>query len=335
MQGSVSSMTDGPPATQPTLRDVLRARRVIDRYLPRTPLVRYPALDAATGLSLWLKHENHQPVGAFKVRGGLYLISRLADDERARGVIAASTGNHGQSVAYAANRFGVRAIVGVPKGANPLKVESMRRLGAEVIFHGTDFDEAREHVERLAADAGYRYIHSGDEPDLIAGVGTITLEILEDEPEIDTIVVPVGGGSGAAAASIVAKAIDPSIRVVGVGAEGAPAAYRSWRERAVRSTPTMQTFAEGLATRSGFAVPQAILWDLLDDFVTVSDDEMRGAVRLMLEKAHTLAEGAGAAPLAAALRLREELAGRRVALVVSGGNLSMEQLQAIVAEGSL
>ncbi|MGH2599421.1 MAG: threonine ammonia-lyase [Dehalococcoidia bacterium] len=328
-------MTDGPPATQPTLRDVLRARRVIDRYLPRTPLVRYPALDAATGLSLWLKHENHQPVGAFKVRGGLYLISRLADDERARGVIAASTGNHGQSVAYAANRFGVRAIVGVPKGANPLKVESMRRLGAEVIFHGTDFDEAREHVERLAADAGYRYIHSGDEPDLIAGVGTITLEILEDEPEIDTIVVPVGGGSGAAAASIVAKAIDPSIRVVGVGAEGAPAAYRSWRERAVRSTPTMQTFAEGLATRSGFAVPQAILWDLLDDFVTVSDDEMRGAVRLMLEKAHTLAEGAGAAPLAAALRLREELAGRRVALVVSGGNLSMEQLQAIVAEGSL
>jgi threonine dehydratase len=327
-------MTDGPTATRPTLRDVLRARRVIDRYLPRTPLMGYPALDAATGLSLWLKHENHQPVGAFKVRGGLYLISRLSDDERARGVIAASTGNHGQSVAYAANRFGVRAIVGVPEGANPLKVESMQRLGAEVIFHGADFDEAREHVERLAADAGYRYIHSGDEPDLIAGVGTITLEILEDEPEIDTIIVPVGGGSGAAAASIVAKSIDPSIRVIGVGAEGAPAAHRSWRERAVRSTPTMQTFAEGLATRTGFALPQAILWELLDDFITVSDDEMRAAVRLMLEKAHTLAEGAGAAPLAAALRLRGELTGRRVALVVSGGNLSMEQLQAIVAEGS-
>ncbi len=209
---------------RPNLRDVLRARQVIAGFLPRTPLIRYPALDAATGLSLWLKHENHQPVGAFKVRGGLYLMSRLSAEERERGVIAASTGNHGQSVAYAANRFGVRAIVGVPEGANPLKVESMRRFGAEVIFHGADFDEARVYVERLAADAGYRYVHSGNEPDLVAGVGTIALEVLEDEPEIDTIIVPVGGGSGAAAASIVAKAIDPTIQVIAAGAAGAPAA---------------------------------------------------------------------------------------------------------------
>ena len=322
--------TDSMPVERPTLRDVLRARRVVAQYLPRTPLIRYPALDAAIGLTLHLKHENHQPVGAFKVRGGLYLMSRLGDEERARGVIAASTGNHGQSVAYAANRFGVRAIIGVPEGANPLKVESMRTLGAEVIVHGADFDEAREHVERLAADAGYRYIHSGNEPDLIAGVGTIALEILEDEPEVDTIVVPVGGGSGASAAALVAKAVDPRIRVIGVGAEGAPAAYLSWRERAIRSTPTMQTFAEGLATRVAFELPQALLWELLDDFVTVTDEEMRAAVRLLLEKAHTLTEGAGAAPLAAALRLREDLAGRCVALVISGGNLSIEQLQGIV-----
>jgi threonine dehydratase len=317
---------------RPNLRDVLRAQKVISHYLPRTPLIRYPALDAATGLSLWLKHENHQPVGAFKVRGGLYLMSRLSDDERGRGVIAASTGNHGQSVAFAANRFGVRAIVGVPEGANPLKVESMQRLGAEVLFHGADFDEARDYVERLAADAGYRYIHSGNEPDLIAGVGTIALEILEDEPEIDTLVVPVGGGSGAASAAIVAKTIDPSIQVIGVGAGGAPAAYLSWRDRAVQTTDTMQTFAEGLATRAGFDLPQAILWDLLDDFVLVSDDEMRAAVRLLVEKAHTLTEGAGAAPLAAAINLGERLAGRRAALVISGGNLSMEHLREIVAE---
>jgi threonine dehydratase len=317
-------------ATRPSLRDVLRARRVIDRYLPRTPLIRYPALDAATGLSLWLKHENHQPVGAFKVRGGLYLMSRLSAEERGRGVIAASTGNHGQSVAYAANRFGVRAIVGVPEGANPLKVESIQRLGAEVRFHGADFDEARGYVEHLAADAGYRYIHSGNEPDLIAGVGTIALEVLEDEPEIDTIIVPLGGGSGAAAASIVAKAIDPSIQVIAAGAAGAPAAYLSWRNRAVQSTDTMQTFAEGLATRAGFDQPQSILWDLLDDFVLVGDDEMRAAVRLLIEKAHTLTEGAGAAPLAAAISLGDRLAGRRVALVISGGNLSMEHLAEIV-----
>lgn len=331
LSASVSGMER---STRPTLRDVLRARKVIDQYLPRTPLIRYPALDAATGLSLWLKHENHQPIGAFKVRGGLYLMSRLSAEERERGVIAASTGNHGQSVAYAAERFGVRAIVGVPEGANPLKVESMRRLGAEVIFHGTDFDEARQHVERLAADAGYRYIHSGDEPDLIAGVGTIALEVLEEQPEIDTIIVPVGGGSGASAASIVAKAIDPSIEVIAVGAAGAPAAYRSWQERRVQGTERMQTFAEGLATRAGFELPQSILWDLLDDFVMVSDDEMRTAVRLLLEKAHTLAEAAGAAPLAAAITLRERLAGRQVALIISGGNLSMEHLGEIIGERS-
>src|SRR5215212_5176098 len=217
-------MTSPDPPPRPTLRDVLRARHVISRYLSRTPLIRYPALDAATGLSLWLKHENHHPVGAFKVRGGLYLMSRLSDEERARGVIAASTGNHGQSVAYAARAFGVRAIVGVPEGANPLKVEAMRALGAEVLFYGRDFDEARQYVERLAADAGYRYIHSGDEPDLIAGVGTIALEVLEDEPAIDTLIVPVGGGSGASAAALVAKSIDPAIRVVGVQSEAAPAA---------------------------------------------------------------------------------------------------------------
>ena len=314
------------------LRDVFRARQVVSRYLPRTPLIRYPALDAATGLSLWLKHENHQPVGAFKVRGGVYLLSRLSEEERSRGVIAASTGNHGQSVAYAADRFGVRAIVGVPEGANPLKVEAMRRLGAEVVFHGRDFDEARGYVERLSADAGYRYIHSGNEPDLIAGVGTATLELLEDEPETDTILVPVGGGSGAAAASLVAKSVDPSIRVIGVQSEAAPAAWLSWRERAVRSSERMDTFAEGLATRVGFELPQAILWDLLDDFILVSDDEIRAAIRLLLEKAHTLAEGAGAAPLAGAIKLRERLAGRRVALIVSGGNLSMEHLASIVSE---
>ena len=315
---------------RPNLRDVLRARKVIAPYLARTPLIRYPALDAATGLALYLKHENHQPVGAFKVRGGLYLLSRLSDEERARGVIAASTGNHGQSVAFAANRFGVRAIIGVPEGANPSKVAAMRSLGAEVIFHGADFDQAREYVESLAAERGYRYIHSGNEPDLVAGVGTIALEILEDQPEIDTIIVPVGGGSGASAAAIVAKAVDPSIRVIGVGAAGAPAAYESWRDHRVGSTATMQTFAEGLATRVAFELPQSILWELLDDFVLVSDHEMREAVRMLLRHAHTLTEGAGAAPLAAAVQLARTLTGRQVALVVSGGNLSMEQLQSIL-----
>ena len=318
---------------RPSLRDVLRARRVIRQHLPPTPLIRYPAVDQLVGTEVWVKHENHQPIGAFKVRGGVYLMSCLSAEERRRGVIAASTGNHGQSVAYAARLFGVPAIIGVPEGANPLKVESMRNLGAEVRFHGPDFDAAREYVESLAAERGYRYIHSGNEPLLVAGVGTATLEILEEQPEIDTIIVPVGGGSGAAGAAIVAKGIDPAIRVIGVQSEGAPAAWHAWRERRPVETERVATFAEGLATRTTFSYPQAIMRDLLDDFVLVSEEEIKEAVRLYLAKAHTLAEGAGASPLAAALRLRDGLAGRRVALILSGGNLSLEQLRWVLSEG--
>ena len=310
----------------PTFQDVLRAQRQIRPHLPRTPLHRYPAVDALLGTATYIKHENYQPVGAFKVRGGVNLISQLSPDERARGVIAASTGNHGQSVAYAARRFGVTARIVVPEGANPGKVAAMRGMGAEVLFHGAGFDAARLHCERLARDHGYRYIHSGDEPLLIAGVGTETLEMLEDEPGLEVILVPIGGGSGAAGACIAAKAINPAIQVIGVQAAASPAAYESWRGRAVTTAPDT-TFAEGLSTGSGFAMPQAILWDMLDDFVLVEDREIMQAMAWMVELAHTLAESAGAAPLAAAYRLRERLAGRSVGLVCSGGNTSLDHLR--------
>ncbi len=318
---------------RPTLRDVLRARRVIGQYLQPTPLIRYPAIDQLAGAEVYVKHENHQPVGAFKVRGGINLISRLSAEERSRGVIAASTGNHGQSIAYAAHLFGVPAIIGVPEGANPGKVESMRNLGAEVRFHGVDFDAARLYVESVAAERGYRYVHSGNEPLLIAGVGTLTLEILEQQPEIDTIIVPVGGGSGVSAACIVARAIDPSIRVIGVQAEGAPAAWLSWKQHRQMETESIATFAEGLATRTTFDLPFGIMTELLDDFILVGEEEMKEAVRLYFSGAHTLAEGAGAAPLAAALLLREQLEGHKVALVLSGGNLSPTQAREIFAHG--
>ena len=243
------------------------ARQRIAPYLQPTPLYRYPALDAMTGAPTWVKHENHQPVGAFKVRGGVNLVSQLTADEQRRGVIAASTGNHGQSVAYAADLFGVRAVICMPVQANPVKVESMRALGAEVVFHGRDFDEAREYCEKLAAEHRYRYIHSGNEPSLIAGVATYTLEILQARPDIEVIVVPVGGGSGAAGACVVAKAVRPSIEVIGVQSEEAPAAYRSWRAGSLLEDVT-GTFAEGLATRTAFELPQRILRELLDDFVS-------------------------------------------------------------------
>ena len=323
-------MTETPDA-RPTFQDILRAKQIIAHHLTRTPLLNYPALDKLLGARVFVKHENDQPIGAFKVRGGINLMSHLAADERARGVIAASTGNHGQSVAYAAREFGVRATIVVPEGANPLKVESMQNLGAEVLFHGADFDAAREHCEALARERGLRYVHSGNEPHLIAGVATIALEILEDAPEVDTIIVPIGGGSGAAGACLAAKSINPKIQVIGVQSAQAPAAFKSWRAKALLADQ-MQTFAEGLATRTAFELPQKIMWDLLDDFVLVSDDEIRRAIVIYLEKAHTLAEGAGAAPLAAALKMADRLRDRKVSLILSGGNITTAQLRDCLAQ---
>jgi threonine dehydratase len=314
----------------PSFTDVLEARRRIAPHLRPTPLYRYPALDELIGAEVHVKHENHQPIGAFKVRGGVNLVSQLSAEERERGVITASTGNHGQSIAYAARLFGVGATICVPEGANPVKVASMRGFGAELVVHGRDFDDAREHCEQLVEEHGYRYVHSGNEPLLIAGVGTGTLEILEEQPAIDAIVVPIGGGSGAAGACIVAATVRPDVRVIGVQSEAAPAAYRSWRERRLVEDE-MGTFAEGLATRTAFELPQRVLWQHLQEFVLVADEEIRAAQALMIETTRNLVEGAGASPLAAALRLREELAGKRVALVLSGGNASREQLQAVFA----
>jgi len=316
----------------PDLADVLAARQRIAPYLQPTALYRYPGLDALTGAKVRVKHENHQPVCAFKVRGGVNLISQLGAEERRRGVIAASTGNHGQSVAWAAELFGVRAVICVPEQANPVKVESMRALGAEVIFHGDDFDEAREHCEKLAAQHGYRYIHSGNEPLLIAGVATSTVEILEAQPGTEVIVVPVGGGSGAAGACIVANAVRPSIEVIGVQSEAAPAAYRSWKAGTLVED-TNSTMAEGLATRTAFELPQRIMRDLLDDFVLVSEETLTDATRLMIEKTRNLVEPAGAAALAAVLSNPERFAGRTVAIVCSGGNISPAQLAGLWPNG--
>jgi threonine dehydratase len=311
-----------------TLADVLEARRRITPHLRATPLYPYAGLDELLGAEVWVKHENHQPVGAFKVRGGVNLVSQLGEEERRRGLIAASTGNHGQSVAFAARLFGVTARICVPEDANPVKLAAMRALGAELIVHGRDFDAAREHCEQLAGEHGYRYVHSGNEPLLIAGVGTEALEIIEDRPDVDAIIVPIGGGSGAAGACIVAKGIRPGIEVIGVQSEAAPAAFRSWQARTLLDGENA-TFAEGLATRVPFELPQRILWEHLDDFVLVTEDEIRSANRLMIEHTRNLVEPAGAAPLAAALKLRDRLAGKRVALVLSGGNISPAQLTSL------
>lgn len=319
------------PLQAPTLDDILAARETIRDHLPRTPLRAYPALDRLVGAQVWVKHENLMPTGAFKVRGGVNLMSRLDPETRRQGVITASTGNHGQSVAYGARLFGVQATVCVPEHANPVKVEAMRDLGAEVICAGRAFEEARAHCEALAVERGLRYVHTGNEPDLIAGVATATLEILEEQPEVDVILVAVGGGSGASAACIVARALRPSIEVIGVQSAQSPAAHNSWRAGAMVERPNT-TAAEGVATGSAFELPQRIMRELLTDFVLVEDRNLLTATRLMIEKTRTLVEPAGAAPLAAALdpALAPRLRGRRVALVCSGANISPAQLAEVL-----
>jgi len=317
----------------PTLADVIAARRHVYRYLKPTPLYRYSGLSELLGARVWVKHENHQPVGAFKVRGGVNLVAHLSAAERESGLYTASTGNHGQSIAYAAGVQGLRATIAVPEGANPGKVAAMRGLGAEVVFHGRDFDSARLWIEGVARERGGRFVGSTEEL-LIHGVGTYALEIVEELPEVDAIIVPVGAGSGVCATAIVAKAVNPRIQVIGVQSAQAPAMQLSW----VSGKPVsadMHTIAEGLATRIPFANTQRIVRAYLDDFVLVEDDAIERAIVLLLARTHNLAEGAGAAALAAGLMLKQRLAGKNVVLVMSGGNLSVEQLRQALARADV
>ena len=253
------------------------------------------------------------------------MIASLTEEERKRGVITASTGNHGQSIASACRVFGARALIALPELANPLKVEAMRALGAELLFHGQNFDQAKAYAEDLAERKGYRYVHPANEPLLIAGVATQTLEIIEDLPDVQAILVALGGGSGAAGACIVAKSVDPDIKIYAVQSEDAPAGFRSWKQGQLVEAK-METFAEGVATAAGYQLPQSILRQHLDDFLLVSDDDIRRSICLLIEKAHTMAEGAGAVALAGAVKLGRELKGQRVVVVVSGANITLEQL---------
>ena len=310
----------------PTLRDVYRAKKTIAPHIPRTPLHYSAGLSELLEAEVYLKHEEYLPLGAFKGRGGINLLANLTDEEKERGLITASTGNHGQSVASACQMFGVRAVICLPENANPNKVAAMRALGAELIFHGDDFDAARLHCERLAREEGYRFVHPVNDPLLIAGVATQALETIEDLPDVQVLMVPLGGGSGVSGACIVAKGIDPSIEVLAVQSEQAPAGYLSWKKGEIVEAE-MTTFAEGVATGSGYELAQEIIRDLLDDFLLVSDDEIRRAIGTLVEKAHTLAEGAGATALAGAMKYPEKVKGKKVAITVSGANITVEQLR--------
>jgi threonine dehydratase len=338
----------------PTFEDIVAARKFISAHLPKTPLVRVPKLSELLDCDYYVKLENLQPTGAFKVRGGVNLVgnevsrggaevSTGSDSDRVQRptLITASTGNHGQSIAYAGRLFGARVIIYAPtENVNESKMQAMRDLGAEVRLHGRDFDESRLEVERVGREEGFRYVHSANEPALIAGVGTIGLEIFEDLPDVEVIIAPAGGGSCAAGNSIVAHQLNPNVRVIAVQSEQAPAVWHAYRNHSLDPHPTMQTVHEGLATRVPFELTNKILWELLADFVLVSDEEINQAICILARDAKQVAEGAGAASLAAAMKLSgngasgpgEGLRGKKVVGIVTGGNIPPDRFAKLMSQ---
>lgn len=315
--------------SRPTFKNVLEARKIIREFLPRTPVCSYPVLNQILGTRVFIKHENHLPTGVFKARGAINLVSRLDYGQKEKGVVTASTGNHAQAIAYAGRLFNVPVTVVMPEKANPTKIKAVKGWGAKIIFSGRIFDESRDFAEKMAGERGARFVHPANEPDLIAGVGTYALELFEEIPFLDTVIVPVGGGSGASGCCLVKEAVSPHAEIVGVQAEKAPAAYLSWKKGEIVEDK-METAAEGLATQVGYELTQAILKDFLSDFVLVSEGEMVEAILLIMEVIRNMAEEAGAAPLAAALKMKERLAGKNVALILTGGNISMDRLRQIL-----
>jgi threonine dehydratase len=314
----------------PELKDVMMARRTISRYLKPTPLIYSKLLSRTLGCDAYVKLENLQPTMAFKVRGGVYYMSEMKEEALRRGVITASTGNHAQSVAYAGALFGVSVKIVMPKGVPQLKVDATKNLGAEVIIHGAYYDEANDYAQKLSAEKGYLYIHGINEVLLYPGVATMHLEVIEDLPDVDVVFNPIGGGSGVSGACIVYKTINPAIKVIGVQAAGAPAFYESWKSGSPKATQGVNTQAEGLATGRGYELPLSILRGKLDDVVLVEDNEMLQAVNLLFNTTRQIAELAGAASTAAAVKIKEQLAGKKVVLMLTGGNISAQTLSRVL-----
>jgi threonine dehydratase len=316
-----------------TIEEVRAARERIRGRLTPTPLRRYPPLDDAVGygIRVYVKHENHQPTQAFKARNALSALTALSPEEKKRGVVGASRGNHGQALAWAGQLLGIPVVICVPRGNSPEKNEAMRGFGAEVIEEGDDYDVAVHVADRLVRDRGMTLVHSTNHRQVIAGAATMTLEMLEQEPALDALVLAVGGGSQAVGAMTVTRALRPSIAVFGVQAAKAAAIHDSWHKGQPVTGYTANTFADGLATRNVYELTYGPLREGLAGFVKVSESEIADAIRLLLRTTHNLAEGAGAAGLAGLLALRESLAGQTVGVVISGGNLDLATLRRVVS----
>lgn len=323
---SIATLNTDTLRSAPSFDGVLAAADAIAATLPPTPAWSYPLLDETVGSRVVVKHENVQPIGAFKVRGGVALMAALSAEERAQGIVTVSTGNHAQSIAFAARAAGAAATIVMPLSAPANKVDAVRALGATVVIEGATMSEAADVAAGLSAREGRLFINPGNTPAIIHGHGTVYLELLRDHPEIETLYVPVGSGSGAAGAVLVRDAIAPWVRVVGVQAAGASAAYRSWRSGVIESAPS-DTFASGLATGTGFELPQAILRRGLNDFLLVTDEQLRDAIGIMARRAHTLCEGAGVAGLAGAIA--DARRPGTVGFACTGGNADLDEIESL------
>jgi threonine dehydratase len=315
-----------------TLDDVRAARERISAYVVPTAFREYPRLSelAGAGMRVFVKHENHQPTNSFKIRNGLSFMTALDADQRRRGVVAASTGNHGQGVAYGARLLGSSATICVPAGNNPDKNAAMRALGATVVEEGRDYDDAVAVMQRIARDEGRVISHSTNDPLIVAGAGTMTLEIVEQAPDLDALVIAIGGGSQAVGALTVARTLAPKLEVLGVQAAGAPAIHDSWHAGKRLTTERAETFAEGVATRRTYDVTFDALAAGLAGFVTVTDAEIAESLRTILSITKNVVEGAGAMGFASLPKFRERLAGKKVGIVFCGGNIDSTVLRRIL-----
>ncbi|MCP3874389.1 MAG: threonine/serine dehydratase [Desulfobacteraceae bacterium] len=316
-----------------SLSNALGAREILKRYLTPTPLHQYPSLDSLVGAKVFIKHENHNPTGTFKIRGGINLMHKLKTIG-IKGVITYSTGNHGTSVATSAKLFGLKAVVVVPKNSNPLKIQSIKDAGAELIEYGNDFEAAGKKVNQLVDERGLYFVHPANEAHIINGVATEFIEIIEKVPDMDTMIIPIGAGSEAAAAITVFKQVCPKIEIIGVQAEAANAAYLSWKQKKIVSAPN-STFAGGFATGSAYEVPFSLYKNSLKDFVLLNEDELYQGIALAAHHTRNLTEGAGSACLRAALKIRNQLHGKKVVIQMSGGNASSHELQKAMTQPCL
>jgi threonine dehydratase len=314
-----------------SVQGIIKARSAISHYINKTNLIYYSELSRLIGCDAFVKHENHMPTGSFKIRGAMNFFHTINKEDVENGVLVSTRGNHGLAMALAAQWYNTPCTVVVPENNNPETNRIIESFGAELIEHGHDFYDAQFYCDELVAAAGYYYVEQGNEPEILNGTGTMGLEIFEDLPDVDVIICPIGGGSGCASLLKVAQAINPQVEIIGVEALKAPAFYESIQKQDWVVLDEADTIADGLAARSIFQLSYVIMKDHIKDVVLLSDEEILEGIRLALMTTHNLAEGAGAASIMAALKIRERLAGKKVVLLMTGGNLDRAHLEQALA----